>query len=114
VFGPGLDGRLWTELEAAAKADGAPLPPNFWHAMLFYTTGSAVKARLAERGIDYEQYLYAEGLFERSWPGFRGPLERLWLPYVDGRVPMAEAVRQLIEVLPAESRESVVGFGAPP
>ena len=49
VFGPGLEGRLWTELEAAAKADGAPLAPNFWHAMLFYTTGSTVKARLAER-----------------------------------------------------------------
>jgi len=96
VFGPRLDGRLWTDLEAAAKADGAPLAPNFWHAMLFYTTGSAVKARLAERGIPYEQYLYTQGLFERSWPGFRGPLERLWQPYVDGRVPRVEALKQIV------------------
>jgi hypothetical protein len=96
VFGPGHDGRLWTELEAAAKADGAPLASDFWHAMLFYTTGSAVKARLAERGIDYEQLLYSEGLFERSWPGFRRPLERLWRPYLDGRVPMAEAAKQIV------------------
>jgi hypothetical protein len=104
VFGPGLDGLLWTELDRAAKVDGAPLSPNLWHAMLFYTTGGAVKARLAERGIDYEQYLYTEGLFDRSWPGLRGPLERLWQPYIDGRVPMAEAVRQLVEELPADSR----------
>jgi hypothetical protein len=96
VFGPGRDGRLWTELEAAAKADGAPLPPNFWHALLFYTTGGAVKARLAERGIDYEQYLYTQGLFERSWPGFRGPLERLWQPYVDRRVPLPDALREIV------------------
>jgi hypothetical protein len=94
VFGPGLEGPLWTELEAAAKADGAPLAPNFWHAMLFYTTGSAVKARLAERGIDYEQYIYTEGLFERS--GFRQPLERLWQPYVDGRVSRAEALKLIV------------------
>jgi hypothetical protein len=96
VFGPGTEGQLWTELEAAAKADGAPLAPDFWHAMLFYTTGSAVKARLAERGIDYEQYLYTEGLFERSWPGFRQPLERLWQPYVDGRVSRADALKLIV------------------
>jgi hypothetical protein len=96
LFGPATDGRLWTELEAAAKADGAPLPPNFWHALLFYTTGSAVKARLAERGIDYEQLLYTQGLFDRSWPAFRAPLERVWQPYVDGRVGMAEATRQIV------------------
>lgn len=104
VFGPRLDGRLWTELDAAAKADGAPLPPNFWHALLFYTTGGTVKARLAERGIDYEPYLYAQALFERSWPGFRGPLERWWQPYLDGRVSMADAVRQLVEALPTDPR----------
>jgi hypothetical protein len=96
VFGPRTGGRLWTELEAAAKADGAPLAPNFWHAMLFYTTGSAVKARLAERGIAYEQYVYTEGLFERSWPGFRAPLERLWQPHLDGRVARADALKQLV------------------
>lgn len=97
VFGPGLDGRLWTELEAAAKADGTPLAPNFWHAMLFYTTGGAVKARLAERGIDYDQFLYSQHLFERAWPAYRPALERVWQPYVDGRVPMAQAVQQIVK-----------------
>jgi hypothetical protein len=96
VFGARTGGRLWAELEAATRADGAPLPPDFEHAMLFYTTGSAVKARLADRGIDYEQYLYTEGLFERAWPAYRGPLERLWQPYVDGRVPMTEALKQIV------------------
>jgi hypothetical protein len=96
VFGPGLDGRLWTELDAAAKASGEPLPPDFWHVMLFYTTGGAVKARLAERGVAYEQYLYTQRLFERSWPAYQPSLERLWQPYVDGRTPMAEAVKEIV------------------
>jgi hypothetical protein len=96
VFGPRAEGRLWTELEAAAKADGAPLPPDFWHAMLFYTTGSAVKDHLLEHGIDYEQYLYAEGLFERAWPAFRPALEQAWQPYIDGRVPMVRALEQVV------------------
>jgi hypothetical protein len=102
--GPAVKGRLWTELVAAANADGMPLPENFWHAMLFYTTGSAVKARFAERGIDYEQYLYTEGLFERSWSAYRAPLERIWQPYVDGHVPMREALTQLVEALSASPR----------
>ena len=111
VFGPGLDGRLWTELEAAAKADGAPLEPNFWHAMLFYTTGTAVKTRLAERSIDYEPYVYAQGLFERSWPGFRPPLEREWQPHIEGRVSRAEALKRMVaaHMLPDRGAALVAG-----
>jgi hypothetical protein len=100
VFGPRTGGRLWTELDAAAKADGAALPTDFWHALLFYTTGGAVKKRLAEQGTPYEQYLYTEGLLERAWLGYREPLERFWQPYVDGRVPMVDAVKQIVDALP--------------
>jgi hypothetical protein len=96
VFGFRTTGSLWTELEAAARADGAPLPSEFDHAMLFYTTGSAVKARLAESGVAYEPYVYTQGLFERAWPAYRAPLERLWQPYVGGRVPRAEALKELV------------------
>jgi hypothetical protein len=78
---------------------------EFSRLLLLFTTGKAVQARLSEQGVpDYEPYLYREGLFEQSSPAYRGGLERVWQPYVDGRLPMAEAVRQLVEVLPAESR----------
>jgi hypothetical protein len=64
-----------------------------------------VQARLAEQGVpDYNPYVYNEGLFDRSPPAHREVLERVWQPYVDSRVPMAEAVRQVVEVLPGESR----------
>ncbi|HEY8518762.1 MAG TPA: hypothetical protein VIN61_01680 [Gammaproteobacteria bacterium] len=93
LFGQRAEGRLWTELQAAARADGAPLPPELDHALLFYTTGGAVRARLAETGSDYVPYAYSQGLFERAWPAYRPALERAWQPYVDGRAPMGDAVR---------------------
>jgi hypothetical protein len=31
-------------------------------------------------------------------------LERVWSPYLDGRVPMTDAVKQLIDALPADAR----------
>jgi hypothetical protein len=91
-------------VQAAAQADGAPLPGDFWHAMLFYTTGTAVKARLAETGIAYEPYVYTQGLFERSWPWFREPLERWWQPYLDGRAPLTESLSRLVAAHKLPSR----------
>ena len=99
LFGPGLDGRLWTELDTEAKVNSTPSVSNFWHGILFYTTGSAVKARLAERGVTYEQFLDSQKLFERGWPMLREPLPRVWQPYVDGRVSMGKAVKQLVHTL---------------
>jgi hypothetical protein len=60
---------------------------------------------LAEQGVsDYVPYVYREGLFEPSSPAHRELLERVWQPYLDGRVPMAEAAKQAVEALPAAAR----------
>jgi hypothetical protein len=115
IFGLRVGGALWQALQQASRSAAKPVPQDFSHLLLFFTTGKAVQGRLAEQGVpDYDPYLHREGMFEQSSPAHREALERVWQPYVDGRVPMAEAVRQLIQALPAESRESVVGFGAPP
>jgi len=110
LFGPRLDGRLWAEFDAAAKADGlsSELELSFWHSVLFYTTGSAVKARLAERGVTYDQFLYSQKLFQNSWPAFRASLERVWPPYIDGRASMGTAVKQLIRALELPDRGDAV------
>jgi hypothetical protein len=82
-----------------------PVPEDFARLLPFFTTGRAVQARLLEQGLrDYNPYVYSGGLMDRSSPAHREVLERVWQPYVDSRVPMAEAVKQLVEALPAESR----------
>lgn len=76
--------------------------PDLWHAALFYLTGEVVRQALAERGIAYVPYVYANGLFERAWPQLRAPLEQHWRPYVDGQVALDEAVRQVVAAVPGE------------
>ncbi|HEY5567497.1 MAG TPA: hypothetical protein VIM81_09665 [Gammaproteobacteria bacterium] len=94
-------GAVWEALEEAVTTVGLEqLPRDLWHTVLFFTTGKAVEARLAERGVaNYEPYVYREGLFDRAWPQFREPLEAHWEPYLEGRIDMAEAARRLLEEL---------------
>ncbi|HEX5048799.1 MAG TPA: hypothetical protein VFX89_16925 [Gammaproteobacteria bacterium] len=99
LFGVGR-GRLWNALQRAGTASGVTQPQDFWHALLFFTTGRAVQERLEEQGVkDYEPSVYREELFTRAWPKFRAPLEREWQPYVDGRVPMDQAARRVLDAL---------------
>jgi hypothetical protein len=105
IFGRRAPGPLWQALQQASTSAAKPVPEDFLDLLLLFTTGKAVQARLAEQGVpDYNPYVYNEGLFDRSPPAHREVLERVWQPYVDSRVPMAEAVRQVVEVLPGESR----------
>jgi len=60
-----------------------------------------VKARLTEHGIPDEQYLYTGGVGRAL---VAGPLERLGQPYVDARVPMADAAKEIVDALPPRPR----------
>ena len=44
---------------------------------------------MAARGIQYEPFLYAAGLFDRSWKSLRVPVETHLKPYVEGRVKVS-------------------------
>ncbi|MGD2070293.1 MAG: hypothetical protein PVI57_16575 [Gemmatimonadota bacterium] len=99
LVGP-RSGAVARALGSAAREAGVErLPPELWHVVLFYTTGRALEALLAERGTDYHPYLYSEGLFDRAWPELREPMERHWQPYLDGRIGMDEAARRLLRAI---------------
>lgn len=101
VVGPRPGGAITRAIaEASAAVDRTP-PRRLWHAILFYTTGRVVQDLLAAHGVsDYEPYVYREGLFVRAWPEYREPLERAWEPYLQGRVAMEPAIRDVIASLP--------------
>jgi hypothetical protein len=83
-----------------------PIPRDFWHALLFYTTGEIVR-RDVEYGtmtftIDqsggasaYLPYAARFGLYSGSWEHFRGLLDLYWLPYLDGKVSFDTAMARL-------------------
>jgi hypothetical protein len=82
-------------LAREARASGKPIGP-MWHVALFYLTGEVVRQALERRGVAYTPYLYQTGLFDRAWPKFKAPIETYWRPYVDGKVQLDEAARQLV------------------
>lgn len=83
-----------------------PIPRDFWHALLFYTTGEMVRRDLeygtmsftSEQASGPSAYLpYAArfGLYSGSWEHFRGLLDLYWLPYLDGKVSFDTAMARL-------------------
>jgi hypothetical protein len=106
IFGQRTPGPLWQALQTASTSAGKPpVPEPFSRVLPIFMTGKAVQARLAEQGVrDYVPYVLREDSSEPSLPVYREVLERVWQPYVDGRVTMAAAAQQTVEGLPASSR----------
>jgi hypothetical protein len=80
---------------AESKAQGKNTR-DLWHVALFYTTGEVVRQALAGRSITYEPYLYKTGLFDRTWPQFRAPIETHWKAYVNGEVSRDDAIKRIV------------------
>jgi hypothetical protein len=99
IFGLRAPGPLWQAFQQAATAAAKPVPDELWRLLPSFTAGELVKARLAEQGVpDYEPYVYASGMMQQSH-AYGQALERVWRPYVQGGVPMAEAARKIVEAL---------------
>jgi hypothetical protein len=101
-----LAGAVTAAIAREFRARDKPIPRDFWHALLFYTTGEIVR-RDVEYGsmtFTHEQtgsssgylpYAARFGLYSGSWEHFRGLLDLYWLPYLDGRVSFDTAMARL-------------------
>jgi hypothetical protein len=65
---------------------------NFWHAVLFYTTGEIVRRHLD----NYAPYVFKNGLYMKAWTGAPEVLDKDWKPYLDGEIDLPTAVRRLV------------------
>lgn len=82
---------LGRQLEAQGKSAG-----SLWHAVLFYSVGEAVKRRVPSHVPYADQYgLYDSG----DWKLWRPLMQQHWAPYVEGRVPLEDAARNLVGAL---------------
>jgi hypothetical protein len=95
----GLIQKVRAAVDQAMKAVGKN-PRDLWHVVLFYITGEVTRQTLAARGIEYQPYLYATGLFTRAWPMFRGPIEQTVHPFVDRKIDLNEMTRELAASAP--------------
>lgn len=69
------------------------------HVVQFYMTGLVLERILGARGIEYRQFVYSEGLFDRAWPQYRKPVEESWAPYVRGEITRAQAIERLAALI---------------
>ncbi len=91
-------GTLAAAIEASSKKRGLEPPRDLWHAILFATTSELTKRALAARGA--ASYVpFSADLLTRAWPQYREPIETHWLPYLNGRGTLEEAVEKVVGML---------------
>jgi hypothetical protein len=85
--------KLRDALSAEAKAQNKILRPgDLWHVVLFYTTGEIVRRHLD----GYTPYAVKNRLYDRVWKGAKEILDADWKPYLDGKIDMNTAIRQVV------------------
>ncbi len=101
-----LAGAVTAAIAREFRSRDKPIPREFWHALLFYTTGEIVR-RDVEYGTmtwtdaqpggspAYLPYAARFGFYSGSWEHFRGLLDLYWLPYLDGKVSFDTAMARL-------------------
>ncbi len=99
-------GAVTTAIAHDFREHDKPIPRDFWHALLFYTTGEIVRRNVEYGSMaftneqkngpsGYLPYAARFGLYSGSWEHFRALLDLYWLPYLDGRVSFDTALARL-------------------
>lgn len=86
------DDSITSHLERAAARVGKRVPANLSHAMIFYTAGEAVRSVIP----GHVPMADALGIWERGFAAFRGPLDRIWKPYLHGNGTLDDTLASLL------------------
>ncbi len=85
-----FDSEIEKLLADEGRRQGRKIPGNLEHAIIFDTAGELAAARVPGYVPAGENSLYERKDF------FREPLTRIWHPHVAGKVPVANAVRDVV------------------
>lgn len=90
-------GTVASAIAASSKKRGIQPPPDLWHAVIFATSSELARRWLTERGQQFVPS--SEDMFTRVWPKYREPIAKYWIPYVEGRGTLEEAIDQIVEAV---------------
>ncbi len=101
-----VSGSVTTAIAHDFRERDKPIPRDFWHALLFYTTGEIVRRDIEYGSMtftseqkngasEYLPYAARYGLYSGSWEHFRALLDLYWLPYLDGRLSFETAMNRM-------------------
>jgi hypothetical protein len=96
VFHEGMhqwDDQMAAILDARARRLGVGVPRDLSHAMIFFTSGEAVRA-IAD--TTYVPNAQALGIWSRGLEAYRQALEAEWRPHLDGRIGRDAAIDSVL------------------
>jgi hypothetical protein len=94
--GLGLFPVLIQPLNQITAEQKVTVPPQLWHAVLFYTAGELTRRELTASGIDYTEYAGA-GLYNNlCGAGCRDKIAEHWTPHLDGKRSIPDALSALV------------------
>ncbi len=94
--GLGLFPVLIQPLNQTAAEQKVTVPPQLWHAVLFFTAGELPRRELNAHGIDYTEYAGAGLYMNLCGTGCRDKIAEHWTPYLDGKRSIADALSALV------------------
>jgi hypothetical protein len=87
---------LFGGIGQAASAQKVSVPPQLWHAVLFYTAGELTRRELEARGISYTPYANAAFYATMCGAGCRDKIAEHWTPRLDGKQSIPDALSALV------------------
>jgi hypothetical protein len=83
-------------LNRTASEQKVVVPPQLWHAVVFYTAGELTRRELKAHAIDYTPYADTQLYDNMCSAGCRDKIATRWMPYLDGKVSRAQALTELV------------------
>jgi hypothetical protein len=87
---------LFQRVSETASKQNVFVPPQLWHAVLFYTAGELTRRELSAQGIGYTEYASATLYTDLCGAGCREKIVEHWTPRLDGKRTVAEALSALV------------------
>jgi hypothetical protein len=87
---------LTEPMNRIAAGQKVTLPPQLWHAVLFYTAGEMTTRELKARGIDYMPYADAAFYDNMCGAGCLAKMKEHWTPHLDGKRSILDALSGLV------------------
>jgi len=87
---------LFQRVQQAAAAQHVDVPPQLWHAVLFYTTGELTRRELAAHGVAYREHADERLYVDLCGAGCRAKIAEHWGPRLDGKRSVADGLSALV------------------
>ncbi len=101
-------GAVGDAIIAAFDARGVQQPRRFWHAVLFWNSGTITRRVLVENGIeDYVPYARAQQVYRKAgWAPFRDLLDLHWAPVLDGQADLTKTMIKIADLIALERQDA--------